>query len=108
MCHCDSPQGLSGLPHPEISQRFRVMVIGNNGQECAAAIEHAPRIERKALMFEQQRLGDLFWKFTHPRNAIITERVERDCSTDALISALSVCRPSSLIGVERGHICQSR
>src|SRR5262249_4340908 len=61
--------------HPEILQRFRVVVIGNNGQECAAAIERAPRIEREALMFEQQRLGNPFWKFPHPRDAAFLQGV---------------------------------
>jgi hypothetical protein len=56
-------------------QRFRVVVIGNNGQECAAAIERAPRIEREALMFKLQRLGDLFWEFPHPSDAVFLQGV---------------------------------
>lgn len=35
-------------------------------------------------MFEQQRLGDLLWKFPHPRDAIFPERVEGAIDTGRL------------------------
>jgi hypothetical protein len=57
-------------PHPEESQRFCVMIVGNDGKEGAVTIERSARIEREALVFEHKRLGDLLWKLKHPRDAV--------------------------------------
>jgi hypothetical protein len=32
------------------------------------------------LVFKHQRLGDLIWKLSHPRDAVLLQSVERACT----------------------------